>query len=87
MKTILLAFVGFLIFALPDAPLSAFAQASLQARRGTSDQGTSHQMNQPPPDSGNRHQLSDATIDEIRQLFLQSQKEPADKPATQKTSP
>lgn len=87
MKIILLGVVGLLISALPGAPLSASGQAALQARGGNSDQWVSHQMNQPPPDSGNRYQLSDAMIDEIRQLFLQAQKEIAEKPDKKKSAP
>jgi hypothetical protein len=87
MKTILLGLIGVLIFALPGTPLSASAQTALQARGRASDQWVSHQMNQPPPDSGSKHQLSDAMIDEIRQLLQQSEKDLAGTAERKKTTP
>ena len=87
MKTILIGLIGVLIFALPSTPLTASAQTALQARGGASDQWVSHQMNQPPPDSGGRYQLSDAMIDEIRQLLQQSEKDLAGMAERKKTTP
>jgi hypothetical protein len=39
------------------------------------DQLVSHQMNQPPPDTGDKYALSPGLVDEIQQLYLQAKKE------------
>ena len=88
MKTISLALLALLCVALSGvSPIFGWAQTTPQANRGTSSQWVSHQMNQPPPDTGNRYQLSEAMIEEIRQLFLQAQKDLGDKSDKQKTAP
>ncbi len=39
------------------------------------DQWVSHQMNQPPPETGEKYALSPGLIDEIKQLYLQAKKD------------
>ena len=41
----------------------------------SSDQWVSHQMNQPPPGSGDKYTVSQDRLDEIQQLYLQAKKE------------
>ncbi len=60
--------------------IPAHAQQPQQAGRGSPDQWLSHQMNQPPPDSGAKD-LSQDRVDDIRQLYEQAKKEAAAKAA------
>lgn len=39
------------------------------------DQWVSHQMNQPPPETGDKYSFSPGLIDEIKDLYLQAKKE------------
>jgi hypothetical protein len=60
--------------------IPAEAQQAQQGSRGSSDQWLSHQMNQPPPDSGGKN-LSKDRLDDIRQLYDLAKKEAAAKAA------
>jgi hypothetical protein len=62
------------------------AQAASQPAPGTpvapvttppepADQWVSHQMNQPPPETGDKYALSPGLVEEIKQLYLQAKKE------------
>jgi hypothetical protein len=39
------------------------------------DQWVSHQMNQPPPETGDKYTFSPGLIDEIKELYVQAKKE------------
>jgi hypothetical protein len=39
------------------------------------DQWVSHQMNQPPPETGDKYSFSPGLIDEIKELYVQAKKE------------
>lgn len=41
----------------------------------SSEQWISHQMNQPPPETRDKYVISQEQIEEIKQLYLQAQKE------------
>lgn len=60
----------------------ADAQQAQQAGRSSSDQWTSHQMNQPPPGAGDKD-LSKDRLDDIRELYELARKE-AEAKASQK---
>ena len=58
------------------------------------DQWASHQMNQPPPETGDKYSFSPGLVDEIKDLYLQAKREyeakaarksPINKHNTQKT--
>ncbi len=74
MKAVL-AIVFLILFAVSAAESPADAQAAPADPRPQSNQWLSHQMNQPPPDPAKKTILSDEIIEEIRQLYLQAQKE------------
>ncbi len=60
-------------FALPVFP--AKAQVAHQSGTSSSDAWVSHQMNQPPPGTGDRYDVSPDRLDEIRQLYMQARQE------------
>ncbi|MBI4964373.1 MAG: hypothetical protein HY913_13935 [Desulfomonile tiedjei] len=69
------------------ALVPASAQQAQPGSRGSSDQWTSHQMNQPPPGAGDKD-LSKDRLDDIRELYELARKEAeakaAPKPADKK---
>jgi hypothetical protein len=54
---------------------TAQAQAVQPSAPSSSNQWISHQMNQPPPGTGDRYHISKDRLDEIQQLYRQAQKE------------
>jgi len=54
---------------------SAQAQVAHQSGASSSETSVSHQMNQPPPAAGDRHDVSPDRLDEIRQLYFQAKQE------------
>jgi hypothetical protein len=65
-----------------DCP-AVLAEAADVGKKPSSNQWVSHQMNQPPPPSGSRNQLSDDVVEDVRQLYLQAMKEQDAKGAKQ----
>jgi hypothetical protein len=61
---------------------SANAQNAGQSGKSGADQWVSHQMNQPPPDTRDKYAISQDRIDEIKQLYIQAQKELEEKQRT-----
>ena len=51
------------------------AQVAHQSENSSSDGWVSHQMNQPPPGTGDRYDVSADRLDEIRQLYMQARQE------------
>jgi len=80
----MLAIIFVILVALNAAESPVYAQAAPADPRSQPNQWLSHQMNQPPPDPARRTTLSDDIIEEIRQLYLQAQKELEQKSASQK---
>ncbi|MFH0958965.1 MAG: hypothetical protein V1897_09715 [Pseudomonadota bacterium] len=57
-------------------PLSrAIAQSASNAEKDSSQRWLSHQMFQPPPRDSDRSRISESTIEEIRRLYLEAEKE------------
>ncbi|MCA1960388.1 MAG: hypothetical protein LDL33_06295 [Desulfomonile sp.] len=82
----MLGIIFLVLFTVSAADSPVFAQAAPADSRPLPNQWLSHQMNQPPPDPPKRTILSDEIIEEIRQLYLQAQKELEQKTATQKNT-
>jgi len=80
----MLAIAFLILVALNAAESPVYAQAAPADSRPQPNQWLSHQMNQPPPEPARRTSLSDDIIEEIRQLYLQAQKELEQKTGTQK---
>jgi hypothetical protein len=84
LATCLLCISAIVLLCFVQTPANAQAQ---QAGRGSSDQWTSHQMNQPPPGAGDKD-LSKDRLDDIRELYELARKEAeakaAQKPADKK---
>ncbi len=57
------------------------SQNAQNPQQGPSDQWLSHQMNQPPPNS-DKFSMSQESVDEIKQLYMDAKKEVEKKPAS-----
>jgi hypothetical protein len=75
MKSFLCAVCGLLIVCFCSLDQPGHAQAPSKAKSGSPDPWASHQMNQPSPEAPKKIGLSQARIDEIRQLYLEAKKE------------
>jgi hypothetical protein len=65
--------LGSIVFAAHIHP--AQAQVTHQSGTSSSETWVSHQMNQPPPGTGDRYDVSPDRADEIRQLYMQARQE------------
>jgi hypothetical protein len=57
------------------APTIGYAQPRTHRDRDNPQQWVSHQMNQPPPETGVKNNLSQERIEEIRQLYELAKRE------------
>jgi hypothetical protein len=63
------------LIALAAQVVPAEAQVAHQSGASSSEAWVSHQMNQPPPGTGDRYDVSPDRLDEIRQLYMQAKQE------------
>jgi hypothetical protein len=62
-------------FALLVFPDHSVGQSTSNLETPSSKQGLSHQMFQPAPRLGDKQQISEKTIEDIRRLYLEAEKE------------
>ncbi len=62
-------------FALLVSADPAVGQSTSNLETPSSKQGLSHQMFQPAPRLGDKQQISEKTIEDIRRLYLEAEKE------------
>jgi hypothetical protein len=73
-QSIIIAAAAFIIPSLSMAGGSD-AFGVVNKKRQDPKRWMSHQMNQPPPDSGKRYKISQERLEEIRQMFLEAEKD------------